>query len=137
MFKRLLFILLPFLLAFSAAQAEMPSSRLYDFSREAIPAEIAEVFSTEFGSGAVCLSGYATMRFGVWQHGQAILQDEQGYILCALQYQNDAWQLTASRAALFQDRPGRSCPKQSNMIMTMIASANRTDAAATKSFMTI
>lgn len=88
--------------------AEEAPSHLYHFtSASEAPKEIAADITHLFGDDVTYIDGYANMRFGRWEHGQAILKDAQGYILCAFSYAgNDApsvWKIEYSRTALRQD----------------------------------
>jgi len=87
------------------ARSEDAPSHLYHFTTVSeAPEEIAADIADLFGSDITYVDGYAAMRFGKWTHGQIILQDAQGYILCCLRYAGDnasgTWDITYSRTAL-------------------------------------
>lgn len=106
--KKVLCIFLLILLCLPAfAEDEVPS-RLYHFTSAAeAPYEIAAGIADLFGPDIAYIDGYATLRFGRWCYGQAIMQDEQGYILCGFTYSGDddhgSWNIEYSRTALRAD----------------------------------
>ncbi len=105
MLRKMLCVLLLCLLCLPAFSEDAPS-RLYHFgSAEEAPKEIAAGIAALFGDDVTYIDGYATMRFGQWAHGQVMLKDNEGCILCAMTYLNteSAWEIEYSRTALRQD----------------------------------
>jgi len=102
--RKLICLLLICLLCVPAYAEEAPSHLYHFTSSTEAPREIAADIANLFGSSVTYIDGYATMRFGRWEHGQAILKDAQGYILCAFSYAGDdapsVWHMEYSRTAL-------------------------------------
>ena len=99
------------------ARSEDAPSHLYHFTTVSeAPEEIAADIADLFGSDITYVDGYAAMRFGKWTHGQIILQDAQGYILCCLRYAGDnasgTWDITYSRTALREGALPQLLPEQ-------------------------
>lgn len=85
------------------AQDGDDGSRLLTYAGS-FPRELADAFAAAGLGSAVPLQGYAAMRFGQWTDGEAVLQDEQGYLLCGMVWRQDTgWEMTVSRTALRQD----------------------------------
>ena len=113
--RKLICLLLVCLLCVPAHAEEAPS-HLYHFTSVAeAPKEIAADITHLFGDDVTYIDGYATMRFGRWTHGQIILQDAQGYILCGLNYAGDdassAWNIEYSRTALREGKLPQLLPE--------------------------
>lgn len=85
-------------------QKETPS-RMVHFT-EAWPQELAieDELKAAGLDKALIVDGYASMRFGAWQYLEAVLQDDEGYILLGACYDRgeSAWSVAGSRRALRQ-----------------------------------
>ena len=98
-------------LSLCAAWAEGAPSGLFAFTApedapDGLGAALREAASGDFS----IVSGYATLRWGEWRYGQAVIKDAEGYALCGLDYLDGQWRVTASHAALRQSEAPRLTP---------------------------
>lgn len=110
--KHCIAFLLFLALLLCAALAEDAPSGLFAFTApeeapDGLGAALCQAASGDFS----IVSGYATLRWGEWRYGQAVIKDAEGYALCGLDYLDGQWRVMASHAALRQSEAPRLSPE--------------------------